>query len=53
MAKETLIVSEDELTEYGIFGWVLDKATPEGKLVLTRDNDDLNVKKFFKSRNEV
>ena len=47
MAKETLIVSEDELTEYGIFGWVLDKATPEGKLVLTRDNDDLNVKKFL------
>lgn len=47
MAKETFIVNEDEMTEYSLFGWVFEKGTPEGKVILTRDNEDPKVKRVI------
>jgi hypothetical protein len=47
MAKETLIVESDEMSEYSLFGWTFEKNTPEGKAVLSRDNEDPEVKKFM------
>ena len=44
MALQRKVVNYGDITEYSVFGWEVDGNTPEGAVILKRDDDDPRIK---------
>jgi len=47
MSLEKKIIKNEDVQEYSIFGWEIEGSTPEGAVILKRDKEDPNIKKYL------